>query len=474
MDRKEVIKNRKRYERKMVRFFAVQILAVCLVLSAVPCSVKAADNELHNPVINNGVTTWDCIWFGNYYQSSSDKKEPVKWRVLHVSGGDALLLADVNLDCQPYHDTYDYITWEGCSLRKWLNNDFMNTAFTSAERAAIKTVTNETEISPYANFTEAYGGNDTEDRIFCLAWEDLVNPAYGFPADTNKADARIARNSDYTVEKGVLVAKAAGYEGNSWWWLRTPGYYNKSASFISHDGAFPVFTGESGGVAVTSSFPGVRPALHINLSKAVWSKAGQVTSEDKESTLKSDDDGQEVSADPAVKETVTKNKVYTISGMKYKVTNADMNGKGTVMLTGTTTKKSKLKKLTVPATVKISGAVFKVNAIGKQAFRKYTKLGTVVVGKNVAVIGAGAFEGDTALGKVTIGESVTKLEKNVFSGDKKLKTIKIKSAKLKSVGRNAIKSIDKSAVIAVPKKQLKKYKKLFSSGTGFKKTMKIK
>ena len=57
---------------------------------------------------------------------------------------------------------------------------------------------------------------------------------------------------------------------------------------------------------------------------------------------------------------------------------------------------------------------------------------------------------------------------------KKLKTITINSTKLTEVGKDAIKGIYKKAVIRVPKKQLKAYKKLFTKYTGYKKTMKIK
>lgn len=163
----------------------------------------------------------------------------------------------------------------------------------------------------------------------------------------------------------------------------------------------------------------------------------------------------------------------TVGKLKYKVTSVSVNA-GTVTITGTTMKKSKFKKLSIPATVKIEGAAFKVTAIGNKAFTKCKKLKSVTIGKNVKTIGTSAFAGDTALTKVTIGKSVTKIGKAAFSGDKKLKTITIKSSKLKSVGKNAIKGIQKKAVIKVPKKQLKKYKKLFKSKTGFKKTMKIK
>ena len=89
-------------------------------------------------------------------------------------------------------------------------------------------------------------------------------------------------------------------------------------------------------------------------------------------------------------------------------------------------------------------------------------------------IGNSAFQKYTKLSKVTIGAEVMKIGKKAFYGDKKLKKISIKSAKLVSVGKNAIKGINKKAVIKVPKNQRKIYKKLFSSKAGFKKTMKVK
>ena len=148
---------------------------------------------------------------------------------------------------------------------------------------------------------------------------------------------------------------------------------------------------------------------------------------------------------------VVKGETYTVSKMKYKVTNADLTGKGTVTLVGTTVKKAKLTSLTVKDSVKINGAVFKITAIGSNAFSKYNKLKKAAVGKNVLSIAKGAFQGDG-----------------------KLKNITIKSKKLKTVGKNAVKGIHKKAVIKVPKAKLAAYRKLFKSKTGFKKTMTVK
>lgn len=149
---------------------------------------------------------------------------------------------------------------------------------------------------------------------------------------------------------------------------------------------------------------------------------------------------------------VVKGRTYTVSALKYKVTNADLNGKGTVTLTGTTAKKTKLKKLTVPAAVKINGASFKVTAIGNKAFQKCT-----------------------VLSKVTIGGSVAKIGKSAFQGCGKLKAITFQTTRLTAakVGSKAFKGTAVKAVVKVPKKVKNAYKKWLAK-KGISKKAKIK
>ena len=101
--------------------------------------------------------------------------------------------------------------------------------------------------------------------------------------------------------------------------------------------------------------------------------------------------------------------------------------------------------------MKVSGVTYKVTSIAKKAFKNNKKLKKVTIGANITTIGA-----------------------NAFAGCKNLKTVDIKSKKLKSVGKNAFKGIHKKAVFKVPAKKLKAYKKLLNSKAGIKKTMKIK
>ena len=107
--------------------------------------------------------------------------------------------------------------------------------------------------------------------------------------------------------------------------------------------------------------------------------------------------------------------------------------------------------VTVPKTVKIKGAAYKVTSVAKNAFKNNKKLK-----------------------KVVIGENITKVNANAFAGCKSLKNVTIKSKSLKSVGKNAFKGINKKAVFKVPAKKLKAYKKLLNSKAGIKKSMKIK
>lgn len=129
-----------------------------------------------------------------------------------------------------------------------------------------------------------------------------------------------------------------------------------------------------------------------------------------------------------------KGKVYTVGGMKYKVLSTTSKTVSVVGLTKTTKKK---KTITIKKTVKIMGVTFKITEIGNNAFASCKKLN-----------------------KVTIGTNVTKIGKKAFYKCSKLKNIVIRTKKLKSVGKNALKGINKKAVIKVPRSKLKKYKKL--------------
>lgn len=135
--------------------------------------------------------------------------------------------------------------------------------------------------------------------------------------------------------------------------------------------------------------------------------------------------------------TLAKGTVFTVGNLKYKVTDIKA-GKTAVAVQGP--KSRKAKSLTIPAKVSKDGVSYAVTSVGDNAFKKCKKLKKITIGKNVVSIG-----------------------KNAFRGDKALKKITVKTTKLKKVGKNALKGIHKKAVIIVPKKNLKKYKKLWKN-----------
>ena len=246
----------------------VMVLSLCEITLGQSTPAKAAVS-LQNPTTDgNGVTTWDCIYFGNYYQSNSSTKEPIKWRVLSVNGNDAFLLADQNLDAKPYNEEYTDVTWATCTLRTWLNDTFLNTAFTSAEQAAIKNTTVVNDDNPYYD-TE--GGENTTDKVYLLSIAEASNTAYGFYGDFNtSSETREATNTAYVAGKDGMSAVGEA----DWWWLRSPGNNSGRASYVDYSGVGY----DNGYYVLRDDYSAVRPALHLNLSATtLWSYAGEVT-----------------------------------------------------------------------------------------------------------------------------------------------------------------------------------------------------
>ncbi len=131
----------------------------------------------------------------------------------------------------------------------------------------------------------------------------------------------------------------------------------------------------------------------------------------------------------------------------YKITKAGAKG-GTAQFLGTAKKSQTVKIL---PSIKIGGVTYKVTSIGEGALKNNKSVRKAVIGSNVISIG-----------------------KNAFLGCKNLKEIEIKSKKLVSVAKNAIKNIHKNASIKCPGKQRKAYEKLFTGKTGYKNTMQMK
>ena len=186
------------------------------------------------------------IPFGRYVQEG-DEPTPILWHVLAIEGNTLLLISEYALDCKCYNEKNEYVTWKTCTLRQWLNSDFLNTAFTEEEKEMIQVshLKNEDNL-----IYGTSGGEETKDKVFLLSIEEAQRY---FPND----EARQCKPTANAVAKGAYVDND---NGNCWWWLRSPGTGSRLAAFVSYDGSLIFY-----GYWVNGSVDAVRPSLRIHL-----------------------------------------------------------------------------------------------------------------------------------------------------------------------------------------------------------------
>ena len=195
----------------------------------------------------------DIIIFGSYEQDNDlgNEKEPIEWIVLDKRDNQALLLSKYALDCFYYYGKFSSVTWETSTIRKWLNNDFLDEAFTSEQKASILKTTVTADKNPKYKTDP---GNDTEDMMFLLS----INEVERYLPDDS---ARRAQATAYAVSQGAFADK----NGNARWWLRSPGYGSHYAAGV-HPGGSIYFIGHD----VNYGRDAVRPALWINLESGIF------------------------------------------------------------------------------------------------------------------------------------------------------------------------------------------------------------
>lgn len=162
---------------------------------------------------------------------------------------------------------------------------------------------------------------------------------------------------------------------------------------------------------------------------------------------------------------ILKGSTYTVGTMKYKVTNAATDGKGTVAIMGTVKAKTDrtFTLLSVPGTVKIGGITYNVTMVNVGAFSGYTYLKKVVIGNGVKAIGSNAFYGCKSIASIIIGRGVTAIGGKTFYGCSKLASISVLSSSIKLIGKETFTRIAAKPVVVVPKAKLAKYKQLMKN-----------
>ncbi len=193
----------------------------------------------------------DIVFFGTYEQDNeiSNGKENIEWRVLAKENNKILIISDKGLDCQVYDtlDEEDECSWENCTLRKWLNDDFLNEAFSAEEQSKIQITNVRGDESQY-NMTSRYSYS-TEDMVFLLS----INEVKKYFSSQSEWECK---PTDYAVANGASVSND---NGNCWWWLRSPGdFSNALIKFVSADGVIDFY-----GSYATTLNNAIRPAMWI-------------------------------------------------------------------------------------------------------------------------------------------------------------------------------------------------------------------
>lgn len=222
---------------KMTRFLATLLTAFLLLGMNTVCAETAY--------------TGNKVCFGFYEQDGnlSNGMEPIEWTVLAVENGKVLLFSDYALDCVPYYvDNVDTVRWEDSYLRRWLNYEFLLTAFSPKEREKIA----YTVVKP----SDAALGNENHgaavyDKAFILNFDEACR----YYNEVNEFSFGCYA-ADYAVENGVDV------DGYCSWYVRSNDDGSNVSPFFVQDKYLdvnPFASDRDRGI-------GVRPCVWVFLS----------------------------------------------------------------------------------------------------------------------------------------------------------------------------------------------------------------
>lgn len=333
-------------------------------------------DDVENPIVEDGVSTWDCVYYGKYPQTlMSDgnfKKEPIKWRVLSKTNDDLFVMSDKVLDARYFNAEKVKIQWEYCDTRLWINKEFLSRAFSKEEQDSIKVTKVSTPNNPNNNRS---GGLNTDDKIYLLSYQEIENSGYGFTEKYNvDSNARISYLTDYSYYKNSGEKTNVSNTKKAWWYLRSPGAANINIGIVGETG-----WSDYRGTNIHYHKDYIRPVMHLNPNNAKIKYAGTVSSDGK----------------------VTKEKYKALGecgeNVKWKL-NFET---GTFKLYG-------------------SGNMYDYNSLDNGSdspWNKYhTDIRKLVVDKEVKSIGDNAFRGCENLSEVELPAGITSIGDNSFNG----------------------------------------------------------
>jgi len=228
---------------------------------------------------NGYCANFEVVKFGSYEQDGNTENgtEAIEWYIIGKEDGKSLLLSKYTLICTSLNDINEDITWEKCTLRKYLNSEFYNVAFDDKEKNMMKdTLLVNKDDDVYGT----NGGNDTEDRVFILSVDEITQyfdftyekkGTLTFDYASNDFFSTTTANTGYSMAP-VFKEESFAYVSENFniknsdavnteqieWWVRTPGKTQKE--FITcHFG-----TVTEDNTVYATNIAGVRPAIWVD------------------------------------------------------------------------------------------------------------------------------------------------------------------------------------------------------------------
>lgn len=182
----------------------------------------------------------DTYLLGSYEQDNNiyNGQEAIEWTVLDIKDGKVLLLSEKALAFKPFNTSLESVTWDTCSLRQWLNNDFLQDAFSDIEQSIILTI---------KEANESYSESDSSTKIFLLK---------GAEVQKYLVEEKISCEPTTYAKTQTTVSISDGCK----WWLRISGFSPTCAVKVNEDGFI-----DTKGTDVDSDSVAVRPALWLEL-----------------------------------------------------------------------------------------------------------------------------------------------------------------------------------------------------------------
>ena len=239
------------------------------------------------------------IDFGTYKQSKkTDESEsfeaPIKWKVIGIDekNNSALIVSAYSLDYMKFYDNEKQSSWKDSSIRKWLNKDFYDTAFSTEEKKHINSAKLNNKIVEGVRVKQ---GDDTTDKIFLLSADEfktynVAENMYSFLVtgyaegkketiddemiDGSREGTQSNNSDKASLIRNFILGESDKKGSNYSFWLRNNGVDKKSIMFIDYSKGYYSENEEDRfvnyeGINGLENYLYVKPAMCVDISLVI-------------------------------------------------------------------------------------------------------------------------------------------------------------------------------------------------------------